>query len=173
MKTELPHEKSADKITDIALNVFIFSVMFLFIVMLSFIMHFICIPFTDNEYVTASIILGLWYIYIPYNYSHYHHFNISNNVHAIEKEQNKGKTSGTWLYIYYVVYGQLWNTTRWFYTRCVVSSVIVASVSIITRLYDIHSPSQSTTGVVVVAGILFVYLLVTWLLNDPDIKDDE
>lgn len=159
--------------SDIAMNVFIFIVMFLFICMLSFILHFICLPFSDNEYVTASIILGLLYIYIPYNYSHYHHYKVSDQIHAVEKEQNKGETSGTWLYIYYIVYGQLWNTSRWFYTRCIASSVLVASVITFTKIYGITYPIDSLVGLFVVAGILFVYLLVTWLLNDPDLKDNE
>lgn len=174
MKTTLPHKKSYEWLTKLSTNVLLTSLLLLTMWMLSYIVVVVgSWLFSTNFYMLSAIVLGCGFIYTPHYYGHYSAYKIDEKIHGVETRCRQDETSGIWLYVYYIVLGNLWGDKTYFYVRCGVAAVAIATAWFLNRFYNIALPIGDSYGLYsIILGIVAAcYLCITDVIMTP--SEDE
>lgn len=100
----------------------------------------------DNIYVCVTATLSTWFVLFPHNCWLYDEAKIEEKVHAIEKENGVALTSSLWLYFYYIVFGNLFKSHWYFYTRVLVMIVLTSVSWYLCTKYGV-SETSFTVGI--------------------------
>lgn len=174
MKTTLPHQKSYEWLTKMATNVLLTALVLITMWMLSYIVVVIgSWLFSTNFYMLSAIVLGCGFIYTPHYYCHYSAYKIDEKIHGVETRRRQDETSGIWLYVYYIVLGNLWGDKAYFYARCGVTAIAIATAWLLDRFYNIALPIGDSYGLysIILGIVVSCYLCITYVIMNP--SEDE
>lgn len=148
----LPHKKSYlpsfDTVFSFIGGYLLVSVLLtLFSTPLLFVVHSVL---SDNLYICVTLVLSIWVVLIPHNCWLYEEAKIQENIHTIEKENGIPLTSPVWLYLYYIVFGNLFKSNLYFYVRVLVMILLSSGSWYLCTKYGVNE-SSFLAGIAIMA----------------------